>query len=114
MKKATRLSNETGVRNLCEVASHVLRIMPVNAATTFTVRTLMREAVNKSNPSYRGNDNKKNVRYISSAAVPHLGQKGLPVRFVQIRPLGSISIVGGSCKSASTRDVSQLDSHQIA
>jgi hypothetical protein len=76
MKKATRVSNETGIRNLCEVASHVLRIMPVNAATTFTVRTLMREAVNKSNPNYRGNDNKKNVRYVSSAAVPHLGQKG--------------------------------------
>ena len=76
MKKTTRVSNQIGIRNLCEVASLVLRTMPVNAATTFTVRTLMREAVNKSNPSYRGNDNKKNVRFVSAAAVPHLGQKG--------------------------------------
>jgi len=76
MKKATRVSNAVGIRNLCEVASLVLRTMPVNAATTFTVRTLMREAVNKSNSSYRGNDNKKNVRYVSAAAVPHLAQKG--------------------------------------
>lgn len=76
VKKATRVSNEAGIRNLCEVVSQVLRSMPVNAATTFTVRTLMREAVNKSNPSYRGNDNKKNVRYVSTAAVPYLDQKG--------------------------------------
>jgi len=79
MKKATRVSNEVGIRNLCEVASVIQRTMPVNAATTFTIRTLMREAVNKSNPSYRGNDNKKNVRYVSSAAVPHLAQKGAVV-----------------------------------
>ncbi|MEI7437509.1 MAG: hypothetical protein WCL16_11970 [bacterium] len=32
MKKATRVSNEVGIRNLCEVASLVLRTMPVNAA----------------------------------------------------------------------------------
>lgn len=39
---------------------------------------------------------------------------GPSVRFVQIRPLGSIPIVGGSCKSASTLAVGQSDSHQIA
>ena len=57
------------VRPMCIVGWKVI-------TDTFTVRTLMREAVNKSNPSYRGNANKKNVRYVSSAAVPHLAQKG--------------------------------------
>jgi len=60
--------NVTGIRNLCAVAAHLLQTMPVNAATKYAVRTVLREAVNKSCPEYRGNDNKKNVRFISVAA----------------------------------------------
>ena len=63
-----KVNNATGIRNLCEIAAHLLQTMPVNAATKFAVRTLLREAVNKSCPGYRGNDNKKNVRYVSLAA----------------------------------------------
>lgn len=68
MKKATRVNNEQGIRNLCEVASVLLTSMPVTAATTFAVRTVLREAVNKSNANYRGNNNRLNVRYVSAGA----------------------------------------------
>ncbi len=50
--------------------------LPVNSATTFAVRTLLREAANKSNHGYRGNINKRNVRYVSRAALPYLDQPG--------------------------------------
>lgn len=63
-----RVDNTTGIRNLCAVAAHLLQTMPVNAATKFAVRTVIREAINKSCPDYKGNSNRKNVRYISSAA----------------------------------------------
>jgi len=65
-----RVNNVTGIRNLCEVGLFLLRQMPVNAATKFAVRTVLREAVNKSNPEYKGNNNRKNCRYISLAAAP--------------------------------------------
>lgn len=65
-----RVDNATGIRNLCEVAQHLLRNMPVNAATKFAVRTVLREAVNKSNPEYKGNSNRKNCRHVSAAAEP--------------------------------------------
>lgn len=65
-----RVDNLTGIRNLCEVALHLLRNMPVNAATKFAVRTVLREAANKSNPEYKGNNNRKNCRYVSAAAAP--------------------------------------------
>lgn len=76
MKKAAPVSNEQGVQNLCEVASMILKNMPVNAATTFAVRTVIREAVNKSNPDYKGNNNKRNVRFVSDAARPFLTIQG--------------------------------------
>lgn len=63
-----RVDNLTGIRNLCEVALHLLCNMPVNAATKFAVRTVLREAVNKSNPEYKGNNNRKNCRYVSVSA----------------------------------------------
>ena len=63
-----RTSNNIGIKNLCEVAHHILKKMPINAATKFAVRTIIREAVNKSNPGYKGNNNRKNCRYISSGA----------------------------------------------
>ena len=65
---ATRVDNATGIRNLCAVALHLYEHMPVNAATKFAIRTVLREAVNKSNPEYKGNNNRKNCRYISLAA----------------------------------------------
>lgn len=63
-----RVDNATGIRNLCDVALYLLRNMPVNAATKFAVRTVLREAVNKSNPEYKGNNNRKNCRHVSAAA----------------------------------------------
>jgi hypothetical protein len=42
--------------------------MPVNAATKFAIRTVLREAINKSNKEYKGNVNRKNCRYISTVA----------------------------------------------
>ena len=45
---------------------------------------------------------------------PFFRLTGPPVRFVQIRPLGSIPIAAGSCKSALTLALGQSDSHQIA
>jgi hypothetical protein len=44
----------------------------------------------------------------------HMVDTGPPVRFVQIRPLRSIPLAAGLCKSALTRAVGQSDSHQIA
>ena len=76
MKKAIPVSTEQGIRNLCDVATHILRTMPINAATTYAVRTVIREAVNKSNANYRGNVNNRNVRYASAAARPYLHSKG--------------------------------------
>jgi hypothetical protein len=46
--------------------------MPVNAATKYAIRTVLREAINKSNPEYKGNNNRKNCRYISLAAQQQL------------------------------------------
>ena len=63
-----RVGNTTGIRNLCAVAAHLLQTMAVNAATKFAVRTVIREAINKSCPEYKGNSNRRNVRYISSNA----------------------------------------------
>lgn len=63
-----RVDNRTGIRNLCAVAVHLLQTMPVNAATKFAVRTVIREAINKSCPDYKGNSNYRNVRYISTGA----------------------------------------------
>lgn len=71
-----RVDNKTGIENLCEVARHILNTMPVNAATKFAVRTVLREAVNKSNPEYRGNNNRKNCRHASASAVALLGDAG--------------------------------------
>ena len=68
-----RVDNQTGIGNLCEVARHILNTMPVNAATKFAVRTVLREAVNKSNPEYKGNNNRKNCRHASACAVALLG-----------------------------------------
>ncbi len=76
MKKSTPVNNSQGIRNLCEVASVILKSMPVNAATTFAVRTVIREAVNKSSPSYKGNNNKRNVQFVSDAARPFLTSQG--------------------------------------
>ena len=74
-EKALPVSNAIGIRNLSQEASRVLRTMPINAATTFTVRVLMCEAVNKSNANYRGNVNRRNVRCDSEEALPHLTRK---------------------------------------
>ena len=63
-----RVDNNTGIRNLCEVALHLLHNMPVNASTKFAVRTVLREAVNKSNPEYEGDNNRKNCHFISVSA----------------------------------------------
>lgn len=76
MKKAAPVNNEQGIKNLCEVASMILKQMPVNAATTFAVRTVIREAANKSNTNYKGNNNKRNVRFVSDAASPFLTSQG--------------------------------------
>lgn len=63
-----RVDNLTGIRNLCAVAVHLQQTMPVNAATKFAIRTVLREAINKSNVNYKGNVNRKNCRYLSVAA----------------------------------------------
>ena len=63
-----RVDNATGVRNLCEVAVHLQQTMPESPSTKFAIRTVLREAINKSNAKYKGNDNRKNCRYISTAA----------------------------------------------
>lgn len=65
-----RVDNETGIRNLCEVACHLLNWRPLNAAKKFAIRTVLREAVNKSNPEYKGNNNRKNCRWVSVSAEP--------------------------------------------
>jgi len=62
------ISNQEGIRNLCAIASKILKECDVNAATKFAVRTVLREAVNKSCPRYRGNNNKLNVKYVSVKA----------------------------------------------
>jgi hypothetical protein len=67
-----RVDNETGIRNLCEVALLIKKTMPVNAATKFAIRTVLREAINKSNKEYKGNSNRKNCRYISPSAEEEL------------------------------------------
>jgi hypothetical protein len=63
-----RADNPTGIRNLCAVAVQLRQTMPVNAATKFAIRTVLREAINKSNSKYKGNVNRKNCRYLSVAA----------------------------------------------
>jgi hypothetical protein len=63
-----RDDNTTGIRNLCAVAAHLRATMPTNAATKFAIRTVLREAINKSCPEYKGNINRKNVRHISVLA----------------------------------------------
>jgi hypothetical protein len=79
MKTPNRVPAAVGVVNLCEVASHLLKTMPVNAATKHAVRVVLRSAVNKSCPDYRGNDNKKNVRFISHSAAVARSSKDVPV-----------------------------------
>ena len=66
--RTSPVNNEQGIRNLCEVASFLLSGMPVNAATKFAVRTVLREASNKSRKHYRGNNNKLNASFASVAA----------------------------------------------
>ncbi len=44
-----RVKNKAGIENLCAVAVHLRQTMPVNAATKFAIRTVLREAINKSN-----------------------------------------------------------------
>ena len=63
-----RVKPKESVRNFCAVASRLLLTMPINAASKHVVRTALRSAVNKSCPNYRGNDNKKNVQYVSAKA----------------------------------------------
>lgn len=67
-----RVDNKTGIKNLCEVAIHVRKNLPVNAATKFVIRTALREAINKSKKNYQGNINKKNCTYISENAKQNL------------------------------------------
>jgi len=50
--------------------------MPVNPATKFAIRCALREAVNKSTPEYKGNNNRKNCRYVSSAALALMNDAG--------------------------------------
>ena len=66
--KVSPEKNKQGIINLCKVAEKLLSEMEINAATKFAVRTVLREAVNKSCPSYKGNNNKLNVKFISNAA----------------------------------------------
>jgi hypothetical protein len=61
----TRADNATGIRNLCGTAIHLSGHMPDSAATKFAIRAVLREAVNKSNPEYKGNNNSKNCLFIS-------------------------------------------------
>jgi hypothetical protein len=42
--KTIRATNEQGFRNLCELALHILATRPRNAATTYAVRQIIREA----------------------------------------------------------------------
>lgn len=42
------------------------------AATKFAIRTVLREAINKSNLEYKGNNNRKNCLHISLAAEQQL------------------------------------------
>jgi hypothetical protein len=67
-----RAKKQDGIRNLCAVAVHLRQTMEVNAATKFAIRTVLREAINKSNENYKGNNNRKNCRYISIAATQQL------------------------------------------
>ena len=69
-----RSNNPTGIRNLCAVAMHLRQTMPANAATNYAVRTVLREAINKSNPQYQGNVNRKNCRHLSVAAERRLAE----------------------------------------
>lgn len=52
--------------------------MPVNAATKFAIRAVLREAINKSNEGYRGNVNRRNCRHASQAAAERLDREGNP------------------------------------
>jgi len=62
------VSNEQGILDLCEVAATILRQLPVNAASKFAVREVLRLASNKSRKHYRGNNNKLNASYASVCA----------------------------------------------
>jgi hypothetical protein len=63
-----RVDNKTGIKNLCEVAIHVKNSLPINSATKFVIRTVLREAINKSRKNYKGNINRNNCSYISKNA----------------------------------------------
>ncbi|RTE87065.1 MULTISPECIES: hypothetical protein [Gammaproteobacteria] len=63
-----RVNNQQGIANLCEVAVHLRLTMPENAATKFAIRTVLREAINKSKKNYKGNVNRHNCSYISERA----------------------------------------------
>lgn len=63
-----KVSNQAGIKQLCELALFIKFNREVNSATTFAIRTLLREAVNKSVKKYKGNINSKNCDYISVRA----------------------------------------------
>lgn len=69
-----RVDNEQGIVNLCCVAVHLKETMPVNAATKFAIRTVLREAINKSKKNYKGNVNRLNCSFISPAAKHELSE----------------------------------------
>jgi hypothetical protein len=83
-----RVDNVTGIRNLCAVAAHLLQHLPVNAATKFAVRTVLRVAVDKSTPGYKGNNNKKNCQQISVAAERILNDKSAGLIADHAIPIG--------------------------
>ena len=72
-----RVDNSIGIRNLCAVALHLRQTMPKNSATNFAIRTVLREAINKSNPGYKGNINRRNCAYLSLAAEALLAANGI-------------------------------------
>ena len=97
--KSQRVPSSVGVVNFCEVASHLLKTMPVNPATKHAVRVVLRSAVNKSCPDYKGNDDKKNVRFASAAALA-AREQGQPVVADHSVPLSLLweQIYGGELK----------------
>lgn len=53
--------------------------MPVNAATKFAIRAVLREAINKSSEGYRGNVNRSNCRHASHAVAERLDSEDNPL-----------------------------------
>jgi hypothetical protein len=81
-----RASNEQGFINLIELAVHILETRPRNAATTFAVRCLLREASLKA-----AKKDGQRARFISRAALywRRNGQQARTVR-EHIVPLGEV------------------------